>query len=263
MTTPDLLPVLFKAPLVAPAGSYGLYPVTAWAEDDGPERWLASCVEFYPMNYSGASQFGVWDQPWCGDPDAIKSGDRPTDVFLDAFEPMTVWAWDHEFCQNALAVNDESRANVLARVAQVLRLQEPTAVESAFATRVLTDAGSPGTAADIVGAVAFLELALADANIVGFIHASPVWLASLAQARLLIRTPDGFTSPMGHRLVFGGGYGSVLGDTLVATRPTFGWRGEVRIHDHLTPEMDRYVALAERDVVVGYEGAIAAVTVTS
>jgi hypothetical protein len=261
MTTPDLLPVLFRPPLVAPAGSYGLYPVMAWAED-GPERWLAGGVQFYPVNYSGSSQFGIWDQPWCGDPDDIKAGDRPGDVFLDPFAPLTIWAWDHEYCQNALAVNDESRANVLARVAQVLRIQEPTAVESAFATRVLADAPPPGTATDIVGAIAFLELKLAEANIVGFIHASPVWAASLAQARLLIRTPDGFQTPMGHTLVLAGGYGATLGNTLAATRQPFGWRGEVRIRDHLTPEMDRYVALAERDVVIGCEGVIAAVTVT-
>jgi hypothetical protein len=48
----------------------------------------------------------------------------------------------------------------------------------------------------------------------------------------------------------------------VATSPTFGWRGEVRITDSVEPQTNEFVALAEREVVVGYEQAVAAVTVT-
>jgi hypothetical protein len=257
MTTPALLPVEFRVPLVNPSGG-GLYTVTAWTEDN-EERWLASGVQFWPVNYSGDAQFGVWDVPWCGDPgENRKEGDRP-DGLPDPFAPLVVWAWDHAQCGD---VRDESQTEVRERVAQVMGLSEQTAVETAFATRALADAGTPDTAADIVGAVGLLDEALAATNVAGLIHARPMWAASLAQAQLIVRSGGVFKTPLGNQMVFGSGYIDPLGDILVGTSPTFGWRGEVRITSALEPATNEYVALAEREVVVGYESAIAAVDVT-
>jgi hypothetical protein len=48
----------------------------------------------------------------------------------------------------------------------------------------------------------------------------------------------------------------------VATSPTFGWRDEAVLRDATKPEHNVYVTIAERSVVVGYEAAVAAVTVS-
>lgn len=258
MTTPALLPVQFKPPLVNPVP--GLYSATTWTEESGAERWLAAGVEFRPVNYSGDSQFGVWDQPWCDDPGgSTKEGDRPDDVFSDPFAALVVWAWDHAYCGD---VTGESRAEVRERAAQVLRLKEQTAVETSFAARALADAGTPDTAADIVGAVGLLDEALAVAGVPGLIHARPAWAASLVQAQLVMRAGGVFKTPLGNQVVFGAGYVDPLGDTLVATSQPFGWRGEVRLTDSVEPQTNEYAALAEREVLVGFEHAVAAVTVT-
>ena len=258
MTTPILAPVEFEPPLVNPAAP-GLFAATAWQTDDVP-RWLDGGKQFRVWNYSGDA-FGVWTAPWCVaeddlEPEDVKAGDRP-DV-PDPFLAMTVWAFDQ--CD----LTEPSQAEVRAHASQNLRLREQAAVEAEFAARMLADAGAPDTAADIVGALGHLEGLLAVTNTVGFIHASAEWAASAAQAQLIVRTGTGLKTPLGHTWVFGGGYVGAGGltDTLVATSPTFGWRTEPEVRDAFKLEWNRFAAVAERSLVVGYEALVGAVDIT-
>lgn len=251
-------PVVFEAPLVNPAPN-GLFAATSWQQTDGPLRWLDSGVDVRVFNYGGEDAFGVWLAEWCAatadlDPGDVKKGDRPD--FPDTFVAMTTWGFDE--CDLTTASQDEVRK----RAEQTHRLQEPNAVEDTFAARLLTDAGTPDTAADIVGAVGHLEGLLAKTNTLGFIHASATWAASAAQAQLIVRSGAALKTPLGHTWVFGGGYVDALDDTLVATSPTFGWRGTVDVRGAMKLEWNRYKAIAERSLVIGYEAAIGAVTVT-
>lgn len=50
MTTPDLLPIEYRAPLVNPSPS-GLFAATTWTDDEIP-RWLAGSVRIRWHNYS-------------------------------------------------------------------------------------------------------------------------------------------------------------------------------------------------------------------
>lgn len=257
MTT-GFAPVVFEAPLVNPSPN-GLFAATSWQEQEGPLRWLGSGIDVRIFNYGGESAFGVWRAPWCVaeddlEPEDIKTGERP--VFPDTYLPMTSWAYDE--CD----LTEASQAEVRKRAEQTHRLQEPNAAETEFAVRLLTDAGTPDTATDIVGAVGQLEALLAQTNTLGFIHASAVWAASAAQANLIVRSGAALKTPLGHTWVFGGGYVTGLTDTLVATSPTFGWRGPVAVRDAMKLEWNRFKAVAERSLVIGYEQAIGAVDVT-
>jgi hypothetical protein len=262
MTTPVLLPAVeFDAPLVNPSPG-GLYPVTTWVDVEGASRFLGEGVRIRPHNYGLEDAFGVWGAPWCVDPndlepEDIKQGVRP-DPDADPFEAMTVWAYD-QACDPLPA----SRAEVRERVAQVMRMVEPVAVARQFAVQLLADAGTPDTAADIVGALGHLEGLLAETNSLGFIHMSPVWAVSLRQAQVVTVNGATWKSPMGHTIVLDGGYRQGLGDVLVATSPTYGWRDEVVVREFLTGARDdTLAAIAERSVVVGYEALVGAVDVT-
>ncbi|ORA38105.1 hypothetical protein [Mycobacterium aquaticum] len=253
-------PVVFDAPLVNPAPN-GLFGATQWTDEDGPLRWLASGVDIRVFNYGGGAQFGVWEHPWCVSEDDLdpetdaKRGVRPE--FPDTFTAFTSWASDE--CD----VTQRSRDEVRVRAQQVHRLQEPNAVEAKLATRMLADAGTAGTAAGVVAAVAFLEGLLAKTNTVGQIHASAEWAAFAAYANLVRYNGSKLVTPLGHQWVFGGGYVDGLGSTLVATSPTFGWRGPVVLRDAPTAGFNEFVAVAERSLVVGYEELVAAVKVTA
>lgn len=256
MTTPATLPAVeFEAPLVNPSPQ-GLYAVTAWTDVEGPSRFLGEGVRIRPHNYGGSDAFGVWDAQWCVDPeDATKGGERP-DPDTEPFPPIVVWAYDQ--CD----LTAPSQGEVRERVAHNLRLLEPIAVETEFAARLLSDAPTPTGVADVVAAVGVLEGALAVTNTVGFIHASPKWAAPAAAANLIIRSGASLKTPLGNTWVFGGGYGAGLNAALVATSPTFGWRDEVQIRDTIKHDHNQFVAIAERSVVVGYEAALAAATIT-
>lgn len=253
------LPLHFETPLVNPSPG-GLYPATNWTEEgDGPTRWLSGGVEVRGSNYSDGQASGIWDAPWC-EPPALdgprKEGDRQS--ILDVFEPVTVWAYDE--CD----LTAPSRA-VQARAAQILRREEQPAVEREFAARLLLDAADLGpvqTVADVTAAVGALEAAMAMTNTLGHFHLGMQWAAALASAHLLVRTGTGFVTPMGHRLILGGGYVDGLGGTLVATSQPFGWRSSVQAREAVDERHNTYAAVAERSVVVGYEALVAAVTIT-
>jgi hypothetical protein len=264
MTTPVAAPlpaVEFEAPLVNPA-PYGLYAATTWTElaDDEPARWLGEGVRIRTHNYGGESAFGVWDATWCAEPgSATKHGTRPP--LPDPFAPVVVWAYDE--CD----LTAPSQAEVRERAAQNLRLLEQSAVEREFAARLLADAGVPVTVAGLVAAVGELEVALAKTNTLGLLHAGAQWAAPAAEAGLAIKAGTALRTPLGHAWVFGGGYvdgfGGGLGNTLVGTSaPTFGWRGEAVVREAFDERHNRFLAIAERVVVIGYEQAVAAANVT-
>lgn len=257
MTT-VLTPVRFDAPLVNPSPN-GLVPVTSWTDDDGPLRWLAG-VDVRVYNYA-PTDAGVWAASWTAldadlTVDDVKTGVRPE--FPDTFVALTTYGYDDG------ALPGWSQAEVRTRAQQAQRLQEPNAAETSLAARMLTDAGTPGTATDIVGAVGQLEALLAQTDTLGFIHASAAWAAAAAQAFLIVRSGSTLKTPLGHTWVFGGGYVGVdgLDDTLVATSPTYGWRGPVDVRDAIRPEFNRFAAIAERSLLVGYEALVGAVTIT-
>jgi hypothetical protein len=249
--------VYFEAPLVAPT-SPGLYAVTSWTEEDGPLRWLDGGVQIRPHNYGGADAVGRWQASWCaGVADLtetdLKTGVRPD--IPDPFEAVTIWAYDQ--CDLTAPSRDEVRT----RAAQNLRLLEQRMVEQAVAARLLLDAGVPSPATDLVEAVGDLEAAVSLTSTQGLIHAS-AGLAATAARYGLIRSSGGvMVTPLGHRWVFGGGYVEALGDTLVATSPTFGWRSATTVRETIKYEHNEFVAIAERSVVVGYEAAVGAATI--
>ncbi|MDP0399209.1 MULTISPECIES: hypothetical protein [Tsukamurella] len=256
MTTPTqqkLLPVEFEAPLVNPT-SIGLYGVTTWAAPDTVPRWLQSGVRIRPHNFD-TENTGVWGADWCDpEPGEVKDGERAE--LPEPHEAVTVWAYDE--CD----LTAPSQAEVRTRAQQNLRLREETAVEREFAGRMKLDAGTAGTAASLILAVGKLEEALAATNTVGVIHASARWAAAAADAGGLARTGTGFLTPLGHRWVFGGGYAPVLGNELIATSPTYGWRTAPELRETIDHTHNRFLVIAEASIVVGYEQAVAAVTIT-
>jgi hypothetical protein len=253
MTTPvpTVPAVEYEAPLVNPA-PFGLYPAVTWTDvsTDQPLRWLGLGVRIRLHNYGGESAFGIWEVAWCADPGTeTKHGTRPDQH--DPFDPMVVWAFDQ--CD----LSAPSQAEVRERAAQNLRLLEQTAVETEFSQRLLADAPAPVTAGEIVAAVGELEAALAKTNTLGVIHASAALAAPAVSFNVARPSGTALKSPMGHTWVFGGGYVDGLGDTLVATSaPLFGWRSEAMVREALDHTHNRFLAIAERAVVIGYEQAI-------
>jgi hypothetical protein len=262
MTAPIAAPLPameFQTPLVNP-GPSGLYAATTWVDlgEGEPLRWLGDGVRFWPHNYGGEGAVGIWDVPWCGDPGSNrKDGTRPDPE--GPFAPVTVWAYDE--CD----MTAPSQAEVRERAQQNLRLLEQTAVEREFAERLLADAGSPFAATDITDAVGFIEAEFAKTNTVGLIHASAQWAAAAVPGNLAVRSSGGGTalkSPMGHTWVFGGGYVDGLGDVIVGTSPTYGWRGPAELREAFDQQHNRFLAIAERSLVIGYEKCVASAEVT-
>jgi len=254
-----LEPVLFDAPLVNPSPG-GLYAATHWDDSGGTPRWLAAGMEIRPWNFGLDDAFGVWGASWCASPEDlteadVKVGTRP--VGLDSFAAITIWSADQ--CDPTAPSRDEVRT----RAAQALRMQEQTAVELEFAARMLADAGTPEPVPDLVAALSVLDDAFGLANVTGYIHARPGWIAAAAQQNLLVRNGSTLKTPAGHQWVFGGGYVDGLESTLVATSQPFGWRTEVALRTALEPETSTYAAIAERSVLVGYEALVAAVEVVA
>ena len=259
------LPIEFEAPLIDPAPG-GLYAATSWAEETGPPRWLSGGVRVRVNNYGGTDAFGIWEASWCASPgdltaDDVKAGTRPDN--LAPFTPLTTWAYDES---SDCDLTDPAAAQVRERAQRILALSEPIAVEREFAARLLTDAGTPAEKPTLVEAVGHLEELFAATGTLGVIHARAGLLAIAESNRLVIRGPAApgvLRTPAGHCWVFGGGYAAAgaLGDTLAATSALYGWRDQVQVRDTFQHQWNRYVAVAERSVIVGYEASIGAVKI--
>jgi hypothetical protein len=268
--TSALLPIEFTAPLVAPASPYGLAAATTWTEAAGGEalRWLPSGLQFRLRTHRASSAFGVWEADWCASPndlteDDVKTGPPFEDDDPDPFAPMTVFASDRlQECGNLSAVD---RGEAVERAQQTLAIREPLAVETEFATRMLADAPSPTAVDDVVEAVGHLEQAFAASGTFGLIHARTGLLAVAEDRRMIVRDPAApgvLRTPGGHGWVFGAGYATPLGDSLIGTSPTYGWRDEVTVREAIEYTRNEFVAIAERSVVVGYEAIIGAAEIT-
>lgn len=107
-----------------------------------------------------------------------------------------------------------------------------------------------------------LEQAIGTTSTTAVIHARLGLPAAAAAHDLIVRDGKVLRTPAGHRWIFGAGYAAAeLGDTLKATGPVFGWKDQVAVRDALQPNGSRYIALAERSVLVATETTIAAVTI--
>lgn len=269
MTT-ALAPVEFIPPLVQPFHPHGLDAVTRWDETSSAQaaRWLPSGVQIRQRSHRDPGAFGVWGAPWCVgvedlDPeDDVKTGPPPEDDDPDPFEAMTVWAFDRlQECGNLSA---DDRAQTVERARHTFALKEPIAVETELAARMLADAPSPTDVDDIVAAVGHLEQTFAAAGTVGLIHARAGLLAVAEDRRMIMRDPAEpgiLRTPMGLRWVFGAGYATPLGDKLIGTSQTYGWRDEIEVREAIQYEANQFIAIAERSVVVGYEALIGAVEI--
>lgn len=265
MTT-ALLPVEFTPPLIAPVRPLGLDAATTWTETTGdePTRWLPSGVQIRQRTHRDPGAFGVWGAPWCVSPDDLdpeddlKTGPPPQDDDPEPFEPMTVWAFDRlQECGN---LSEYDRSQVIERARHTFAVREPLAVETQFATRLLADAGAPPEVADLVAGTGLLEQNFAAAGIVeGLVHARLGLLAHAENLRLVIRDPSApgmLRTPAGHRWVFGAGYAATLGNRLIGTTPTYGWRGDIDVREAIQYHHNQFVVIAERTVVVGYEAVV-------
>ena len=252
-TPPVLAPFHFTAPPVNPT-AFGLYAVTDWEPEDA-SRFLHG-VEVRGNSYPNGQSAGVWNAPWCGDPapGQLKQGTRQD--ILDAFEPMTLWAADE--CD----LTEPSRAEVEINAAQILRLEEQVMAEREFAERLKLDAadlGAAQTATDIKLAVGYLEGAMALTNTIGYFHIGAQWVAQ--DTDLFKKSGTTWTSPLGHIWVIGGGYVEGLDDMIVATSKPYGWRDAPTTRTAIDERNNIYTGIAERSVTIGYEAAIAAVTI--
>lgn len=256
-----LAPYIIETIPPANPTSYGLLNAVTWQPWQGPERWQSGIDIDEIVNYGGETSAGIWEPDWCaskddlGPADIKAPGERPE--LPDTFQPVTVWSAAE--CD----LTRRSRDDTDARARQIHRLQEPLLVEQRFATRLLGDAGAALSAVDIVTAVGLLEAAIAQTGTPGVIHAGAQWAAPAAAANLLVRAGAALVTPLGNRWVFGGGYVQSLGDTLVATGPLYGWRGEVRVFAAPKLEHNRYRAIAERSTVLAYEALVAAVEISA
>lgn len=259
MTTPVLDVMRFEAPAVAPL-AFGLYAATNWAgiAAGQPSRFLNG-VEVKGPNYGGENAFGVWAQPWCGVPpvdlpeEDRKFGTRPEP--LPPFDALTVWAYDE--CD----LTEPSRREVEARAAQTMALEEQTAVERAFASRLLEDAGTPEDFASLKLAVGYLEGEAAKANTPAWFHVSATWTAE--EFGLFVKSGTRFVTPLGHTWVIGGGYVEGLVNTIVVTSQPFGWRDAVATRTAIDERHNIFAAIAERNVLIGVEAVIAAAQVVA
>lgn len=233
-----LPPSDYTAPVQQPAWS-GLYAV---ATIDPDTRRAAAGVHVWPTN-CGPS--GTWPSDVCAPPPTgtLKEGDRAaaSAVFL----PVTAWGYDE--C-GLVATPDQS-----ARATQYLAINEHLYVESAFATRLLADAGIVAASVNLWDAVAQLEAALAADGLVGVIHASTYWTTIALGIGLISKQGTVYRTARGTLWADGGGYDGVLGDTLVATGAVFLWRDPITVTEAISQTANMRVAVAERTVLVAYE----------
>lgn len=265
MTAPVLQALQFEPPLQNP-NPYGLFAATDWqvpaevgTSSEGDAVRHLNGVTFRQVgNYGGDAQSGIWPNDSCAtgtvpDPALKKDGLRADAD--ETYESVTLWAYDE--CD----LTAPSRAEVRARAAQILRIEEQTNYEAEFAARLLADAGVVSqTATSFKLAVGYLEGVLALTNTTGYFHAGAQWASQ--EFGLVIKSGTRWVSPLGHTWVFGGGYVNTLENTIVATSPPYGWRDDVTVREAIDERRNTFAAVAERTVLVGYEHLITAVEIT-
>ncbi|QXF79746.1 hypothetical protein HBA53_00460 [Rhodococcus pyridinivorans] len=254
MTIPaSPLPVAYDAPPTNPANN-GLYLVATIHDIPAsqPSR-LSWGVDIYPINFDPG--WGTTESEPCATPDEpIFSGIRAQPE--DPFAPLTVWGYDE--CDPSESIDEQK-----TRALQNLRLHEQGLVESHFAAHLLAAAGTPTVMADVVTALAELEVRIGETGIQGaVIHLSQRYSTILDAAGISVGSGPLPRTRLGNLLAFGGGYDSVLGTTMVATGQVFVWRSEIFTQDVLDVDAHLRSVIAERTIVAGTEAVIAAVEVT-
>jgi hypothetical protein len=159
--TNSLAPVRFVVPPLNPAGP-GLFSVVNWTESNEPLRWLESGVQLRQVgNFTDDLASGTWSEPWCEPPGSdehqLKWGVRP-DPNTTPFTATTIWS-DDQAEPSALGI-----AETRQRCQQILRMAEQPLVEREVASRMLSDAGTPSSATDLIDAVGQIEQAFAAAR---------------------------------------------------------------------------------------------------
>ncbi|AQA05023.1 hypothetical protein BVC93_24395 [Mycobacterium sp. MS1601] len=263
-----LPPVEFTPPALPAAWPYGLDVATTWIEEisgDAARRWLPAGVQFRRRLVNQPGTFGVWDADWCAspddlDPDDVKTGPPIEDADPAPYTAVTAWAFDRlQECGN---LSEFDRGQVIERARETFALSEPVAVEIEFASRMLTDAPTPASAADLVRAVGHLEQEFAATGTAGLVHARVSLLALAEHARLVVRDGPTLRTPGGYRWVFGAGYADTLGDRIIGTSPTYGWRDEIEVRESMQHTHNQFIAIAERSSVIGYENVVGAAVIT-
>lgn len=257
MTAPVLAPVFYEAEPATPAG-YGLFAAAKITDTGDAARRFLQGVDIRPFNCDEG--FGTYSTELCDDDEpAVKEALRALPG--DTFEPLVVWAADE-------CATDTTEGEAQARANQTLRLHAPLLVEAAFAGRLLADAGAPTVVESLEEAIGVLEEFMGEQGYNGYIHAARRWAAPASQYRWTNQTGAILRTPLGSGWVFGGGYGDVLGDTLIATGPLYLWRDSPTQHSVTTGSSsvaalnNSVYALAEQVFVPAYECAIMAVTIT-
>lgn len=254
MVANPLPAVFYEAPPV-PSQGFGLYNAATIIDDAGPTRFLGG-VRIRPYNCD--TGYGTYSTDLCDDSPATKDpGDRADDK---DFAPMVVYGASE-------CATDQTEAEVLGRARQNRVLHEPLLVESAFKTKLLADAGAPTVATSFLAALGLLEEFLGEQGYAGYIHASRRWASEAANIGDASGTAQLRTN-LQNTWVFGGGYAAESPATLIATGPVTVWRSApienvVTTGSAATGAYNNSVlAVSERVVVVGYECAILAVTIT-
>ncbi|WNM68771.1 major capsid pentamer protein [Gordonia phage Soos] len=254
MTAPvdlKIPPYVFEAPFANPIVG-GLYAAATTQTLNDPPR-LAFGLEIWPSNCGEVQRF----DPTCGadNDDKAEKGDTAKAVF----ETTGIVASDE--CMLG-RTDDESQR----RASQTLRLREQPEVEDWFASVLLAKAGTPATAqgtgvAALVAAVGSIELALGQRGVPGVIHASASLAALAVHAQIAKPSTGGkYLSPLGHTWAFGGGYGD-LGNTIVGTGPVYVIQSSVVTGIGREVRRNTRLAIAEREVAVGFECAAVAANI--
>lgn len=257
MAITSALPVVYDAPAV-PSQGYGLYAAATLLNSDVP-RELMSGVDLLPFNCD--TGFGTYSTELCSaDEPAEKAPGERGDP--QHFDPMIVWA-------AAECAPDQTEDEEMARARQILALQEPLLVESAFAARLLADAGTADTAASLLEAIGLAEAWMGERGYPGVIHASRRYAAEAGSLNALNGSGAVYRTHLGNIWAFGGGYDSALENTIVITGPVTVWRTApfeqvVTTGSHAENRFNNTVyALTERVITAGYECAAHAITIST
>ncbi|QKY79957.1 major capsid pentamer protein [Gordonia phage Clawz] len=254
MTAPTDLkipPHIFEAPFANPIAG-GLYAAATTEVVNDPPR-LAFGLEVWPSNCGGVQRF----DPKCGADNEDKA--EQGDTAKASFGSIGVVAADE--CLFGRTDDEAQR-----RATQSLRLREQVEVEDWFAEVLLDKAGTPATAVGtgmeaLVAAVGSIELALGQRGVPGVIHASAALAALAVHANVAKPSTNGrYTSPLGHTWAFGGGYGD-LGNTIVGTGPVYVIQSSVVTGIGREVRQNTRLAIAEREIAVGYECAAVAANI--
>lgn len=242
--------LIYEAPAAVPA-SYGLYPGAASVVDLADPSRLAQGVTIRTVN---CGTLISWPIACDADPDGpggVKEADRAPDA---DFVGTAVVAADE--CGIAEDVADQRN-----RLTQLLRLKEHIEVGEMVAAKLLAAGGVAVPEVGIVSAIGRAEEILSVFGFKGVIHLAPHMAADVFNAQLATISGSTVLSPLGHAYAFDGGY-VTMGENIYVTGPVTVLRDPVEYIAEDTPQTNRRLVIAERNVVVAWECVVRRITVT-